>query len=154
MPANSSRKIRILIVDDMEPVRQGLRTILQLSEGFEVVGEACDGMEAVRAAESLKPEVVLMDLEMPVLGGLEATRRIKEQQPEMGIVILTIHGSDEALARETEERIGSDEVREQAAKAGSDAFIEKEAPTKRLLAAIREVGASSFRHTEGEGHGH
>lgn len=140
MPANSSRKIRILIVDDMEPVRQGLRTILQLSEGFEVVGEACDGMEAVRAAASLKPEVVLMDLEMPVLGGLEATRRIKEQQPEMGIVILTIHGSDE--------------VREQAAKAGSDAFIEKEAPTKRLLAAIREVGASSFRHTEGEGHGH
>ena len=140
MPANSSRKIRILIVDDMEPVRQGLRTILQLSEGFEVVGEACDGMEAVRAAESLKPEVVLMDLEMPVLGGLEATRRIKEQQPEMGIVILTIHGSDE--------------VREQAATAGSDAFIEKEAPTKRLLAAIREVGASSFRHTEGEGHGH
>ena len=140
MPANSSRKIRILIVDDMEPVRQGLRTILQLSEGFEVVGEACDGMEAVRAAESLKPEVVLMDLEMPVLGGLEATRRIKEQQPEMGIVILTIHGNDE--------------VREQAAKAGSDAFIEKEAPTKRLLAAIREVGASSFRHTEGEGHGH
>ena len=140
MPATTSRKIRILIVDDMEPVRQGLRTILQLSEGFEVVGEACNGLEAVRAAESLKPEVVLMDLEMPVLGGLEATRRIKEQQPEMGVVILTIHGSDG--------------VREEAAGAGSDAFVEKEAPTERLLATIREVSASSCRHREGEGHGH
>jgi DNA-binding NarL/FixJ family response regulator len=133
MPANAPAKIRILIVDDMTQVRQGLRTILQLSEYFEVVGEACNGLEAIRAAESLKPEVVLMDLEMPELGGLEATRRIKEQQPEIGIVILTIHGSDE--------------VQEQAMRAGSDAFVEKEAPTEHLIAAIREVRASSYPNT-------
>jgi YesN/AraC family two-component response regulator len=82
MPSNALAKIRILIVDDRAQVRQGLRTILQLSEGFEVIGEACNGLEAIRAAELLQPEVVLMDLEMPVLGGLEATRRIKEQQFE------------------------------------------------------------------------
>ena len=136
MPANASAKIRILITDDTARVRQGLRTILELSEDFEVVGEACDGLEAIRAAEQLRPEVVLMDLEMPVLGGLEATQRIKEQQPEIGVVILTIHGSDD--------------VREQAARAGSDAFVEKETPTEDLIAAIREVGASSCHHTKGD----
>ena len=136
MPAKAPAKIRILIVDDMARVRQGLCTILQLSEGFEVVGEACNGVEAIRAAELLKPEVVLMDLEMPVLGGLEATRRIKEQHPEMGVVILTIHGSDE--------------VREQAVRAGSDAFVEKEAPTEYLIAAIREIRATNCPNTKGD----
>ena len=134
MPANASAKIRILIVDDKAHVRQGLQTVLQLSEGFEIVGEACNGLEAIRAAELLQPEVVLMDLEMPVLGGLEATRRIKKQHPEIGIVIITIHGSDEA--------------REQAMKAGSDFFIEKEAPTEDLIAAIREVRTTSCRYTK------
>ncbi len=77
-----------------------------------------------------------MDLEMPVPGGLEATRRIKEQHPEIGVVILTIHGSAE--------------VREQSVRAGTDAFVEKEAPTENLMAAIREVRASSYRDTEGD----
>ena len=129
MPANASAKISILIVDDMEPVRQGLRTIFQLTDDFEVVGEACNGLEAIQAAEQLKPDVVLMDLEMPALGGLEATRQIKEQHPEIAVVILTIHGSDE--------------VRAEAMGAGSDYFIAKEAPTEHLLAAIREITASS-----------
>jgi DNA-binding NarL/FixJ family response regulator len=134
MPANASPKIRILIVDDLERVRQGLRTIFQLSEEFEIVGEACDGLEAIRAAEQLNPEVILMDLEMPVLGGLEATRRIKEEHPEIGVVIITIHGSED--------------VREQAVGAGSDAFIEKEAPTEHLMAAIREIGVTGCRNTK------
>jgi DNA-binding NarL/FixJ family response regulator len=136
MPANASAKIRILIVDDMARVRQGLRTILQLSEEFEVVGEASNGLEAIRAAEELKPEVVVMDLEMPQLGGLEATRRIKEQHPGIGVVILTIHGSSE--------------LRKQAMKAGTDAFVEKEAPTEHLIAAIHEVRATNCRDTEGD----
>ena len=136
MPANASAKIKILIVDDKAHVRQGLQTVLELSEGFEIVGEACNGLEAIRAAELLKPEVVLMDLEMPVLGGLEATRRIKEQHPEIGVVILTIHGTDE--------------IRELAVMAGSDAFIEKEAPTEYLMAAIREVRATSCPNTDGD----
>ena len=136
MPANAPGKTRILIVDDMAHVRQGLHTILQLSEDFEVVGEACNGLEAIRAADELKPDVVLMDLEMPVLGGLEATRRIKEQHPEVGVVILTIHGDEE--------------IREQAMRAGSDAFIEKETPTEDLIVAIRQVKASSNRYTKGD----
>ena len=134
MPVNPSPSISVLIVDDMARVRQGLQTILQLSTGFEVVGEAGNGLEAIQAAEKLRPDVVLMDLEMPGLGGLEATRRIKEQHPDMGVVILTIHGSEE--------------VREQAMKAGSDAFIEKEAPTEQLMAAIREVGTIGSRNTK------
>ena len=136
MPANASVKISILIVDDMEPVRQSLRTIFQLTDDFEVVGEACNGLEAIQAAEQLKPDLVLMDLEMPALGGLEATRQIKEQHPEIGVVILTIHGNDEA--------------RDQALRAGSDAFVEKEAPTDHLLAAIREINATSCSDTEGD----
>jgi len=136
MPENASAKIRILIVDDKAHVRQGLQTVLQLSEGFEIVGAACNGLEAIRAAEKLRPEVILMDLEMPLLGGLEATRRIKEQHPKIGIVIITIHGSDD--------------VREQAMRAGSDAFVEKEAPTKDLIAAIQEVRATSFDDRNGE----
>ena len=134
MPVNPSSSISVLIVDDMARVRQGLQTILQLSEGFEVVGEADNGLEAIQAAEKLRPDVVLMDLEMPVLGGLEATRRIKEQHPEIGVVIVTIHGSDD--------------VREQAMSVGSDAFIEKEAPTEQLMAAIREVGTIGSRNTK------
>lgn len=136
MPANTSTKARILIVDDVARVREGLRTILQLSGDFEVVGEACNGVEAIRSAEQLEPEIILMDLEMPVLGGLEATRRIKEQHPDIGVVILTIHGGDE--------------VREQAVRAGSDAFVEKETPTEDLIAAIREVSATNCHNTRGE----
>jgi DNA-binding NarL/FixJ family response regulator len=133
MPTSTPAKIRILIVDDMAQVRQGLNTILKLADDFEVVGEACNGLDAIRAIELLEPEVVLMDLEMPVLDGLEATRRIKEQHPEIGVVILTIHGSDD--------------IQEQATRAGSDAFVEKEAPTETLIAAIHEINATSCRNT-------
>jgi DNA-binding NarL/FixJ family response regulator len=136
MSVSAPAKIRILIVDDMAQVRQGLSTILKLADDFEVVGEACNGLEAIRAAEEIRPDVILMDLEMPVLGGLEATRRIKEQRPEIGVVILTIHGSDE--------------VREQSARAGSDAFVEKEAPTETLIAAIRDVGSPNCPNAEGD----
>lgn len=129
MAANQSAKIKILIVDDFAQVRQSLRTILQLSGSIEVVGEATNGLEAVRAAEKLSPDIVLMDLEMPVLGGLEAARRIKEQHPEMGVVIVTIHGSDE--------------VREQAMEVGADEFFVKEAPTETLIAAIHRVWTAS-----------
>ena len=129
MSASPSGKIKILIVDDMTRVRLGLRTILELSEDFEVVGEACNGLEAIQEARQRRPHVVLMDLEMPELGGLEATQHIKERHPEISIVILTIHGSEE--------------IREWAAKAGADAFVEKEAPTENLIATIREVSGIS-----------
>lgn len=134
MAANQSAKIKILIVDDLAQVRQSLRTILQLSGNIEVVGEATNGLEAIRAAEKLGPEIVLMDIEMPVLGGLEATRRIKEQHPEIGVVILTIHSSAE--------------VREQAMEVGADEFFVKEAPTESLIAAIHQVRITSCGGTK------
>ena len=125
MPTNASAKIRILIVDDMAVVRNSLSTILQLSDDFEVVGEARNGLEAVRAAESIRPDVVLMDLEMPDLGGLEATQRIKEQNPDIGVVIITIHDSARA--------------RREAAQVGADAFVGKETETEILFETIRKI---------------
>ena len=136
MSADGLPEIRILIVDDFEHVRQSLGNILQYSKELRVIGEASNGLEAIEAVEALKPDVVLMDLEMPVMGGLEATRRIKEEQPEIGIVIVSIHGSQDD--------------RERAIRAGSDAFVEKEAPTEQLIAAIRDVGTTSEHNAEGD----
>ncbi len=121
----TSEKTRILIVDDLARVRQGLFTVLQLTGEFEVVGEADNGYEAIRLSEELKPEVILMDMAMPKLGGIEATQRIKEYYPKIAIVIFTIH--DDAIARR------------QAIQAGADAFIGKEADTEKLIETIRKV---------------
>lgn len=125
MPAGITTKIRILIVDDLEHVRQGLRTILELTDDLEVVGEASDGLEAIRQAEQLEPDVVLMDLEMPQLDGLEATQRIKAHHPEIGVVMITIHDSASN--------------RERAARVGVDAFVEKGIAFEVLLKTIRQV---------------
>lgn len=118
-------KIKLLIVDDQERVRQDLRTALQLMQGLEVVGEAADGFEAVRQAEDLGPDVVLMDLKMPGMDGFEATRQIKARHLARGVVALTIYGDDSA--------------REQAARAGADAFVEKGTPIQALAETIRKV---------------
>jgi DNA-binding NarL/FixJ family response regulator len=117
----------VLIVDDLEHVRQGLRTILELSGDLMVVGEAGDGLEAIRQANLLRPDVVLMDLAMPGMDGLEATRRIKAGHPGTGVVMITIHDGEE--------------TREQAIKAGVDAFLAKGGDTKTLIQTIFEVAA-------------
>jgi DNA-binding NarL/FixJ family response regulator len=115
-------KIRILIVDDLEHVRQGLRTVLELAHDIQVVGEAGTGLEAIQQTEQLEPDVVLIDLEMPGLDGLETTRRIKSRHPNIGIVMLTIYDDPEN--------------RERAARAGADAFFKKGAPLAQVLTAI------------------
>lgn len=125
MKATTMAGIKVLIVDDLERVRQELRTALQLTEGLEVVGEAANGLEAVRQAEVLSPDIVLMDLEMPGLNGFEATRQIKERHLAKGVVVLTIHGHHSA--------------RERAARMGADAFIEKGTPIQTLIETIRQV---------------
>ena len=119
--------IRVLIVDDMAQVRQDLRTVLPLAGQaanlqIEIVGEAGNGQEAVQQAASLQPDVVLMDLEMPVMGGYEATRQIKACSPDCRVIALTIH-SDET-------------VRQQASQAGVDDFIVKGAPMDSLIHAM------------------
>ena len=118
-------KIRILIADDSERVKQGLHTILELADDMEVVGDAANGLEAIQQVEKLRPDLVLMDLGMPKLDGLEATQRIKERFQSTGILMLTIHSSDSN--------------REKALQAGVDAFIEKGTPTETLIRIIREI---------------
>ena len=114
--------IRVLIVDDVERVRRDLCTFLTLTGRIEVVGEARDGLEAIRLVERLSPQVVLMNLEMPVMDGFEATRQIKSIQPSCRVIALTIH------AGETEQQ--------RAFQAGMDEVIAKGAPLDVLLQAI------------------
>ena len=126
MSATKMKEIKILLVDDVESVRIGLSTILNLIDDFNIVGEAKDGLEAIEQATQLKPDVILMDLMMPRLDGFEATRRIKREYPEIGIILFSIH--DDVMTRE------------RACAVGADAFVEKEAETQVLIAAIQEVG--------------
>jgi DNA-binding NarL/FixJ family response regulator len=115
---------RVLIVDDSPQVRQELRTLLPLAGDIEIVGEAADGREAIRLAQALQPDVVLMDLEMPVLDGYEATRQIKASSPSCRVVALTVYG--DPLSRN------------QAAEAGADVFLVKGVSVETLVQAICE----------------
>jgi DNA-binding NarL/FixJ family response regulator len=126
--------IRVLIVDDVPQVRQELATMLRLATRntrpkIEVIGEAQDGNEAIALSERLCPDVVLMDLEMPVLDGYSATRFIKSMNPSILVIILTIH--NEPMARQD------------AALARADAFFEKGAPISELLQAIQSFRRES-----------
>jgi DNA-binding NarL/FixJ family response regulator len=122
-------KTRVLIADDLDHVRQGLRTLLELTEELVIVAEAGTGLEAVQLAEQIKPDVILMDLEMPGLDGIEATRRVKSRRPSTGIVMLTIYDDP-----------GN---RERAANAGVDAFLKKGAPLDQVLVAIHAFAKTS-----------
>ena len=117
-------RLQVLIVDDSPQVRQELRTLLTLAGDIEIVGEATDGLEAVRLAEALQPEVVLMDLEMPVLDGYEAARQIKSRWPACRVVALTVHGYEAA--------------RQKASQSGVDVFLVKGVSVETLVQAISE----------------
>jgi DNA-binding NarL/FixJ family response regulator len=119
--------IRVLIVDDVERVRQDLRTFLSLAGDIEIVGEARNGLESIHFVETLLPQVVLMDLEMPIMDGYEAARQIKALQPSCRVIALTVH------AGETE--------RQQALQAGMENVIAKGAPLEFLLQTISAAGA-------------
>ena len=89
--------IKILLVDDQPLFREGLRTLLSVQSDFEVVAEAGNGEEAIRLAHSLLPSVVLMDLQMPVLDGVAATRRLREELPNVRVIVLTTFDDDEMV---------------------------------------------------------
>ena len=115
--------IKILLVDDQPLFREGLRTLLSVHSDFEVVGEAGNGAEAIRLTRSLLPSVVLMDLQMPVLDGVAATRRLHEEQPDCRVIVLTTFDDDEMVF---------DGLR-----AGAVGYLLKDAPSEKLAEAIR-----------------
>ena len=96
---SSLKKITVLLAEDHAIVRQGLRTLLETEGHFEVVGQAQTGREAVELAATLRPDVILMDIAMPVLNGLEATRQILAADPAAKVIVLSAHRDDEYIKR-------------------------------------------------------
>ena len=123
--------IRILLVDDQPRVRQGWRMALSLEADMEVVGEAADGEDAVRRASTLQPAVVVMDVEMALMDGIEATRVLKGEVPTCAVIVVSIHDTEQ--------------IRSDALAAGAAAFISKQDPIEALLVAIRQCGADPHR---------
>lgn len=117
--------IRILLVDDHELVRRGVRSLIETQAGWQICGEAGDGRAAVRMARDLKPDVVVLDLSMPGLNGLDATRRIREVAPRSEVLVLTVHTSEQ-LAREV-------------LSAGARGYILKSDATHDLIQAVESV---------------
>jgi DNA-binding NarL/FixJ family response regulator len=130
-PAGRTHPIRVLIADDHALFRRGLRTVLDLEPDIVVVGEAADGAEAVQAASSLSPDVVLMDVRMPKASGIEAARRIREEQPDVAILMLTISEDESDLF--------------EAIKAGATGYLLKEISIDEVSDAVRAVAAGQSR---------
>jgi DNA-binding NarL/FixJ family response regulator len=119
------KKLRIVLADDHTILREGLRALLTADPDFEVVGEAQDGREAVRSVERLSPDLLLMDLSMPRMSGIEAIREIKKRYPETKIIALTVHKAEEYLLSTLQ--------------AGADGYILKDATHEELAMAIKNV---------------
>ncbi|MBC8506625.1 MAG: response regulator transcription factor [Anaerolineales bacterium] len=120
-----SESIQVLIADDHQLVRQGFAALLSVKPGFEVVGYAENGVEAIKLAQMLKPDIILMDLLMPEKNGIEATREIKEENPEVRILIITSFAEDENVY--------------QAIKAGALGYLLKDSSPQELIQAIDDV---------------
>jgi DNA-binding NarL/FixJ family response regulator len=120
-------RTRVVLADDHTLVRSGLRRILEAQPGFEVVGEAGDGAEALRLARTTAPDVTVLDLNMPGTGGLDVLKDLKAARPAMKVVVLTMHAGREYLAR--------------AMKGGADAYLLKDSAVQDLVAAVGAVMA-------------
>jgi len=119
--------IRILVVEDQRIVREGLRAVLEDEDEIAIVGEAANGQEAIELFAQLQPDVVLMDLQMPVIDGPEATRRIRQLSPDARILVLTTYATDEFIFK--------------ALRAGAQGYLLKDASANELLGAIRSIHA-------------
>lgn len=117
--------VRILVADDHGVVRKGLRLILERHEGLEVVGEAADGREVVRLAEELSPNVVIMDVGMPKLNGIDATAQITHRNPRVAVIILSMHSDEGYIVR--------------ALGAGAKGYLLKESAEEDLVQAVRVI---------------
>ena len=122
---NGTGKIRIIIADDHAVVREGTRTLLEREPDMELVGEAGDGEKAVHLIETLKPDVAILDINMPGLSGIEVTRRAKPLSPQTAVLILTAYDNDEYIFALLE--------------AGAAGYLLKDAPSHELVAAVRSV---------------
>jgi len=120
-------KIRVVIAEDHALVRQGTKQLLERYPDIEVIGEAADGEEAIAIVKSLRPNVVIMDVRMPRLSGIEATRKIKEEWPDVAILVLTAHDDDEYVFALLD--------------AGANGYLLKTAEVEELVKAIRAVHA-------------
>src|SRR5712672_2720067 len=118
-------KLRILLADDHEIVRRGLRSLLEKREGWEVCGEASDGREAVEKALQLKPDVVIVDIGMPLLNGLDTTRQLPHHDPHFKVIVLTITDSDQVIR--------------EALDAGARGFVLKSDAARDLVAAVEAL---------------
>jgi DNA-binding NarL/FixJ family response regulator len=119
--------IRVLIVEDHNVVRQGLVALLNVVEGLEVVGEAADGVEAIAQYRKSRPDITLVDLRLPRMGGVEVIQRIRMEAPQARLIVLTTYDGDEDIYR--------------ALKAGAKGYLLKGMTTQELIATIREVHA-------------
>jgi two-component system, NarL family, response regulator NreC len=126
------KKLRILLADDHKVVRDGLRLLINGQRDMRVVGEASNGKEALQQARELKPEVVVMDLSMPELNGLQATERLKAERPEIKVVALTVHEDTSYLL--------------QLCKAGAAGYVLKRSAGDDLIRAIRAVAAGGLHY--------
>lgn len=126
-PAERPGPIRVVVVDDQTIVREGLSTVLSLLPDVEVVGQAADGAQAVEVVDGCQPDVVLMDLRMPVLGGADATRRIRAVAPACAVLVLTTYADDDSIL--------------DALSAGALGYLTKDASASQIAHAVRTVRA-------------
>ena len=128
---STDERIRVMVVDDHEIVRIGLKQVLDLSGEFEVVGQAADGEEAVRVAAEVSPDLVLMDVIMPLKDGVEACREIMASSSEVRVVMLTASNAEDAVV--------------ESVAAGASGYLLKETDMEQLLSALRSAAVGDFR---------
>ncbi len=119
------KNIQVMLVDDQSIIREGLRMILSLDDEIEIIGEACNGKEAIELVKNIKPDVILMDIRMPIMDGVKATEIIKERYPDIKIIILTTFNEDEYIF--------------QGLKNGADGYILKDVKSDDIVKGIKTV---------------